>query len=174
MFINLIKVILEENSGDLLRPPGAKPEEEFLKQCIHCGKCAQACPYDSITFLENPLCPAEGTPIIDARNIPCYVCMKCPEVCPTGALDRELKEKENIKMGIAKIDESKCLPYLGIICRACFQNCPIYREAIILEDDLRPKVITEKCIGCGICQHVCPVEDSAIIIESSNSIVNSL
>ena len=164
MFLNILNWL---KSPNYLRPPGALPEEDFIKQCIHCGKCAQVCPYDSISFIDNPISLSQGTPIIKAREIPCYVCMKCPEVCPTGALDRDLKEKEDIRMGIAKIDESKCLPFMGIICRGCFENCPIYREAIILEDDLLPKVIEEKCIGCGICEHVCPVEDSAIVVKSN-------
>jgi Na+-translocating ferredoxin:NAD+ oxidoreductase RNF subunit RnfB len=80
-------------------------------------------------------------------------------------------EKEDIRMGIAKINEEKCFPYLGIICRACFENCPIFREAIVLEDELLPKVIEEKCIGCGICEKVCPVEGSAIIIQAKEEVI---
>ena len=74
------------------------------------------------------------------------------------------------KRKIIKIDEEKCLPYNGIICRACFENCPIFREAIILEDEFLPKVVAEKCIGCGICENVCPVEGSAIIVYSKEAI----
>ena len=85
MFLNILNWL---KSPNYLRPPGALPEEDFIKQCIHCGKCAQVCPYDSISFIDNPISLSQGTPIIKAREIPCYVCMKCPEVCPTGALDR--------------------------------------------------------------------------------------
>jgi len=28
----------------------------------------------------------------------------------------------------------------------------------------RPIVDYEKCIGCGVCEHVCPIEGSAILI----------
>lgn len=111
-----------------------------------------------------------GTPMIFARDVPCYVCMKCPPVCPTGALQNNIVNKEDVKMGIAKINEEKCLPYNGVICRVCFENCPIFREAIILEEELFPKVIEEKCIGCGICENVCPVEDSAIIVYNKEGI----
>lgn len=75
-------------------------------------------------------------------------------------------------MGIAKVDENTCLPFSRIICKACFKNCPIYNKAIILEDELYPKVIEQHCIGCGICEHVCPVENSAIKIEPSEEIIN--
>ena len=31
-----------------LRPPGALVEEDFLKTCIKCGLCVEACPYDTL------------------------------------------------------------------------------------------------------------------------------
>ena len=174
MLLKLINYLLDENDKVLLRPPGAKPESEFVNECIHCGKCAQICPYDSISFFDSPFSLAKGTPIIEARKVPCYVCMKCPAVCPTGALDRDLMEKEKIRMGIAKIDENRCFPYSGVICRTCFDNCPIYREAIVLIDDLYPKVVAEKCIGCGICEYVCPIDGGAIVVESSHNVSSVL
>ncbi|MDZ7764366.1 MAG: hypothetical protein U5K00_08045 [Melioribacteraceae bacterium] len=41
------------------------------------------------------------------------------------------------------------LPFTGIIPRACFENCPIFRKAIVLEDEMYPEVVEEHCIGCG-------------------------
>lgn len=147
-----------------LRPPGALPEKEFLKRCIKCNKCSQVCPYFSIRMAHAEWGRSMGTPMIIARDIPCYVCMKCTVVCPTGALQNDVVKKEDVRMGIAKINNETCLPYMGVICRACYENCPIFREAIILEDEMLPKVVAEKCIGCGICERVCPVEGSAIIV----------
>jgi len=170
--LGVLKRVIEFFNGKKpLRPPGALPEEEFLKRCIKCNKCAQVCPYFSIRMAHAEWGRSMGTPMIFARDIPCYVCMKCPPVCPTGALQNHVVEKENVKMGIAKINEEKCFPYSGIICRACFENCPVFREAIILEDELLPKVVEEKCIGCGICEKVCPVEGSAIIVESREEVI---
>ena len=111
-----------------------------------------------------------GTPVIFPRKIPCYVCMECPPVCPTGALDHGVEKKEQIRMGVAVIDESICLPFQGVICKACFENCPIYREAITLPDEIHPKVHEEPCIGCGICEHVCPAERAAITIRSRHDV----
>ena len=164
----LVKKALSYKSP--LRPPGAVKEEEFIRRCIKCNKCGEICPYDSIKVADLSDGINMGTPIIMPRQVPCYVCMKCPPVCPTGALDNSVTQIEQVKMGIAKIDENKCLPYLGVICKACFKNCPIFREAIILEEEIYPKVVEEKCIGCGICENVCPVEGSAIIVESSHII----
>jgi MauM/NapG family ferredoxin protein len=153
-----------------LRPPGAVPEKEFLSKCIKCNKCLQICPYDSIVPAGSKYGTSFGTPIINSREVPCYLCMLCPPVCPTGALDNSLVEKEKVKMGMAKINEETCLPYLGIICRACFENCPIFRKAIILEDEMYPKIVEEYCVGCGICEQVCPVEGSAVIVKSYHNV----
>ena len=69
-------------------------------------------------------------------------------------------------MGIAIIDESLCLPYNGFLCRACYERCPIYREAITLTDQLYPVVHEDMCVGCGICVNVCPAETVAISVKS--------
>ncbi len=151
-----------------LRPPGAVKEDEFLRRCIKCNKCAQVCSYDSIVMGHLNDGRNYGTPVIIAREVPCYLCMECPPVCPTGALDNDLTEKETVKMGIAVIDEDMCFPYMGVLCLACFLHCPIYREAIILEDERYPKIIADKCTGCGICEHVCPAEEGAIVIEPNH------
>lgn len=168
-FFRFLNNLIKGNSP--LRPPGALPEKEFIKRCIKCNKCAQICPYFSIRMAHAEWGRSMGTPMIFSRDIPCYVCMKCPPVCPTGALQNNVVNKEEVKMGIARINEEKCLPYNGIICRACFENCPIFRGAIILEDELLPKVIADKCIGCGICERVCPVEGSAIIVEAKEEVI---
>ncbi len=158
------------NTPSLLRPPGAVPEDEFAKRCIKCNKCVQICPYHSIQLLPLSAGKKFGTPIIIAREIPCYVCMKCPPVCPTGALDNTVTRKEQVHMGLAVIDQNKCLPYNGIICRACFERCPIYREAITLTDEIYPVVHPEKCIGCGVCESVCPAEEVAITVKSFHEV----
>ena len=57
------------------------------------------------------------------------------------------------------------------LCDLCVRECPI-KEAIILEpmskdpDDRRrtPKVL-EACVGCGMCEMICPVEPAAIVID---------
>jgi len=111
-----------------------------------------------------------GTPVIEARTVPCYLCMKCPPVCPTGALKNSVADKKTVRMGTAVIDPRRCLPYQGIICHACFEQCPLFREAITLKDDLYPVVHEEICVGCGICENVCPAEEVAITVKSDRGI----
>ena len=151
------------NYREPLRPPGAVPQKDFTKMCIKCMKCAQVCPYHSIVIAHLKGDKNMGTPFIYPRKTPCYLCMKCPEVCPSGAL--EIVREREVKMGIAVIDEGKCLPYNDVICFLCFKACPMFREALILVDERYPKVVAEKCVGCGICEKICPVEDSAIIVR---------
>jgi NAD-dependent dihydropyrimidine dehydrogenase PreA subunit len=110
-----------------------------------------------------------GSPQIHAREIPCYLCedFPCIEACPTLALE-PVAGRRDVTMGIAVIDQSICFPYNGIICRACYERCPIYGEAIILESELYPKVVEKDCVGCGICEHVCPTEPKSIFVKSAH------
>jgi len=145
-----------------LRPPGAVEENKFEQICIRCRKCQLVCPYKTIRTAHAEWGVKMGTPFIYPREIPCYLCMKCPEVCPSSALHKV--EKEEVNMGKAVIDTSLCLPYNGIICLACFERCPMYREAITLKNEIYPEVHKDKCVGCGICEHVCLTESPAIIV----------
>ncbi len=58
----------------LLRPPGAIDEDDFLKACIKCGLCVEACPYDTLKLAVPEDDKVNGTPYFIAREIPCYMC----------------------------------------------------------------------------------------------------
>ncbi|MBC8174737.1 MAG: 4Fe-4S binding protein [Candidatus Marinimicrobia bacterium] len=158
---------------DPLRPPGAVEEDEFLQRCIRCRKCEEVCPYYSIKSAHGEWGLKMGTPFISPRDIPCYLCddFPCIDSCPTNALE-PVESKEDIRMGIAVIDKTLCFAYNGIMCRACFDRCPIYREAITLEQELYPVVHEDKCVGCGICEHVCPTEQTSITMLSSHKVIS--
>jgi MinD superfamily P-loop ATPase len=90
--------------------------------------------------------------------------MKCPAVCPSGALDPTVSDKKDVRMGIAEIDRKNCYAWQGTLCRSCYEICPLFDEAIVMDAELRPAINEKKCVGCGMCEHVCPVEPSAVII----------
>jgi polyferredoxin len=161
-----------------IRPPGTN-EQAISKKCIRCGECARVCP----TGVIQPSYSLKSlevlwTPILMTRLGYCdYSCTLCGEVCPTGAIKKlSLENKQKTVIGIAHIDEKKCIPWAqGVECIVCEEMCPIPEKAIKLEKEtsmnsygeisevLLPRVIPELCIGCGICEYKCPVEgDSAI------------
>jgi len=62
-------------------------------------------------------------------------------------------------------------PYDLEICDLCVRQCPI-KDAIELvpvsgdpQDRRRTPVVKEACVGCGVCEMVCPVEPAAIRID---------
>jgi ferredoxin-type protein NapG len=75
---------LSERNANFMRPPRARPEEEFLALCIRCDKCREVCPHGLITpvlLTESVL--EVGTPRLTGY---CPHCWRCIYVCPTGAL----------------------------------------------------------------------------------------
>lgn len=149
-----------------LRPPGAGDEKAFLAACLRCGQCVDACPFDTLKLdVEMPGLSA-GTPFLEPRTEPCWLCpdedeLLCIEACPSDAL-QPVDQISDIRMGVARIDEGTCFAYNGVSCRACWHACPFPDVAIRLGPRLRPAIDPDGCIGCGLCDHACLVEPSAI------------
>ena len=165
-----------------LRPPGALEEKEFLKTCIKCGMCVEACPFDTLLLAKPGDNKPLGTPYFIPRDIPCYMCpdIPCVPVCPTGALDTDKVSTDgkldiNIAdMGVAVVDAESCIAFWGIQCDACYRACPILGEAITIEYEknartgkhafMKPVVHADKCTGCGLCEKACVTEKAAIYV----------
>jgi len=162
-----------EPDPHLLRPPGARPEADFLARCVKCGECMKVCTTNGLqpTLLEAGL---EGiwSPRLVPRAGYCeYRCTLCGQVCPTGAIRRlALEEKLTTKIGLAFVDRSLCLPWAHATpCIVCEEVCPTAKKAIYLEDEVvkdregrevavrKPKVDFALCVGCAICEAKCPV-----------------
>lgn len=162
----------------LIRPPGAR-ENGLLDKCIRCGECMKVCPTSG---LQPSLLTAglEGlwTPVLVPRLGYCdYSCNSCGQTCPTGAIPPlSLDEKRRAVIGLAYIDENRCIPWAdGVDCIVCEEMCPVPEKAIVLDvqrvarpdgtvaEVRRPRVIRERCIGCGICEYKCPVNGEAAI-----------
>lgn len=152
-----------------LRPPGAEDENGFLRHCIRCGKCYEACSHNSIHIITG-FTRSHLTPEILPQKSPCQLCLKCAKACPTGALDPGITDIHDVKIGQAYILKDKCHNYTdGIMCMTCYDRCPLRGDAIVLFDGFTP-AITKQCAGCGICAYVCPVDAIQIIAKSSKQV----
>lgn len=163
---------------DLIRPPGAVIETEFLRRCIRCGECMKVC----IGSALHPDLLRGGafslwSPVLVARLGYCeYDCTLCGQVCPTGAIKLlSIEEKRRTRIGLAVIDKDRCLPFArGEECLVCEEHCPTGKKAIVFDRRevlvgseprflLQPRVDKELCIGCGICETRCPVTGTSAI-----------
>jgi MauM/NapG family ferredoxin protein len=170
-------------SERLIRPPGALPEEQFLKKCVKCGECMKVCPTNALQPVVSEAGP-EGiwTPRLDPKIGYCdYYCSLCTQVCPTGAIkELTIEEKNALKIGTAWVNRNRCIPWkFGDPCIVCEEHCPVSPKAIkfmkievvrqdgVIKTPLAPVIDLEQCTGCGICENKCPVvDDPAIYITS--------
>lgn len=161
----MLRALLAFLAGDagekFLRPPGARPEKEFLSRCLQCGQCAQVCIFDCIRMRRGFDVFAIGTPEINPKEAPCHLCLRCSAICPSDALMDVPIEK--VRMGTARLDRKKCYTWTEfLLCRSCYERCPIKWRAMKLERGEYPVIIEDACAGCGLCEHVCPA--NAIVI----------
>ena len=167
----------------LVRPPGAS-EDNLRDKCIRCGECMKVCPTGGLQpSLSSAGVEGLWTPVLVSRLGYCdYSCNSCGQICPTHAIpDLPLNQKQKIALGKAAIDQNRCIPWSqGIECVVCEEVCPVSRKAVELKSEgvinesgqvvsvLVPSVRENRCIGCGICEHQCPVDgESAIRVYST-------
>ncbi|MFN0055384.1 MAG: 4Fe-4S dicluster domain-containing protein [Planctomycetales bacterium] len=163
---------VDEKAEYTFRPPGALPEPAFLSSCIHCYLCQDACPPGCIQM--KPDGDADRhTPFIIPSVKACTLCLKCGDVCPTGAL-RPSREKENVRMGVAGVDETICVSHNRTgVCGACFTACPLRGKAITQGLYNAPVVHPEHCTGCGLCEELCIVPYRAIRVYPNAEIARA-
>jgi len=162
------------NAAKPIRPPGAAGEG-FFDLCIRCGECLKVCPTRGLQPSMS-LRDLGGfmTPVLVPRTGYCaFSCNACGYACPTGALPPlSLDEKRRSVLGVARIDERRCLPWSqGVDCIVCQEMCPLPDKAIVLKGGdgrgngraKRPRVVEERCTGCGTCEYHCPLEGEAAI-----------
>ncbi len=153
----------------LIRPPGAGDEERFLRLCIRCGRCFQACE----RHLIHPDPGKAGWIGLLAPNVrigPDYCgewCNDCCRVCPTGALAAlTLDEKRRTRIGEAMIDKNTCIAWRqGEACMVCQEFCPYLAIRGNEQNNVNcPEVDATRCRGCGACQTACPALPTPAIV----------
>ena len=112
-----------------LTPPGSLSAKNLAQHCTACQLCVSVCPNQVLrpsSDLSNFMQPETSY----ERGYCRPECVKCSEVCPTGAIQMVPKDPNDKKS-------------LQI-----------------------PVVNTERCIGCGACENLCPSRPfSAIYVE---------
>ena len=179
----------ENFSAKMIRPPGSVEESEFLERCIKCDQCINVCP----TNVLQPATMHEGgieavwTPVMNFHIAHCQLkCTLCSEVCPTGAIRKiavaeklgegPYREQGPVRLGTAFIDTTRCLPWANQVpCVVCEEVCPVAPKAIQTYDEetkdvfgkmvilYKPFIVPDLCIGCGICEAECPVQDQPAV-----------
>ncbi|MGF1508956.1 MAG: 4Fe-4S dicluster domain-containing protein [Myxococcota bacterium] len=189
-FLRLSKAVNDRGFHEkAIRPPGSVEESEFLERCIKCDQCINVCPTNVLQPATLEQAGVEGfwTPVMDFSVGFCQLnCTLCSEVCPTGAIQKtplakklgvgKYQDNGPVSVGTAFFNRGRCLPWaMETPCVVCEEVCPVTPKAIGTYDVEverwdgttvtlnRPYMRPELCIGCGICEHECPVIDDAAV-----------
>jgi NAD-dependent dihydropyrimidine dehydrogenase PreA subunit len=147
----------------------------------------KVCPENAI-FRAGPNAGlALGTPYIEPRSVPCFLCTTLP--CITACEDEALiwprlvkadgtpsEGPQAVRMGLARVKPDQCVTWDTLdrearACRICVDRCPYPEQALRIAEptggDLvgHPVVDADFCTGCGICVFSCPAEPVAIVVD---------
>jgi ferredoxin len=145
-------------------PPGSISIKRFNDICTGCGLCVAACP----TQVLQPAVHQYGLkgfmqPHMDYLSGYCnFDCRGCSQICPTGAIvPITIEEKQLTQLGKAVFVKENCVVYTdGTDCGACSEHCPTKAVNMVPYEGklLIPEVNQDICIGCGACEHPCPLD----------------
>lgn len=156
-----------------LTPPGSFGVRNLTTHCTACQLCVSACP-NQVLRPSSELISLMQPEMSYERGYCRPECTRCSEVCPAGAiLPISKAEKSAIQIGHAVWVKQNCIPLTdNVVCGNCARHCPtgaIQMISSVEGDNASPKipaVNTERCIGCGACENLCPARPfSAIYVE---------
>ena len=165
------KIAPERNTP--LTPPGSISARNMAQHCTACQLCVSACPNDVLRPSTDILKLMQPTMSYE-RGYCRPECTRCSNICPAGAIKPiSREEKSSTQIGHAVWISNNCIPLTdGVECGNCARHCPVGAITMINinpADESAPKipaVNTERCIGCGACENLCPARPfSAIYVE---------
>lgn len=156
-------------------PPGALSARHFAQHCTACQLCVSVCP-NGVLRPSTDLMKLMQPEMSYERGYCRPECSRCSEVCPAGAIRPiTAADKSAIQIGHAVWVKQNCVPLTdGVDCGNCARHCPTGAIQMIPSDANNPDspkipaVNTERCIGCGACENLCPARPfSAIYVEGN-------
>jgi ferredoxin len=154
-------------------PPGADNAKSFGKRCTGCQLCVSVCP-NQVLRPSSKISDFLHPRLSYQRGYCRPECVKCSEVCPSGAIRPiTAAEKSATQIGVAVWNKDLCIINTDkAACTLCMRKCPTGAITMIqqsADDTASPKipmVDTNRCIGCGACEHLCPTRPySAIAVN---------
>lgn len=161
------------NRATPLVPAGARGLWHMARHCTGCQLCVAVCP-NGVLRPSSALATLMQPEMSYERGYCRPECTKCSEVCPAGAiLPVTAAEKSSVQIGHAVWIRANCMPLTdGVDCGNCARHCPSEAITMVPSDTADPDspkipvVNTERCIGCGACENLCPARPfSAIYVE---------
>ena len=156
-----------------ITPAGSLSARNMNRRCTACQLCVTTCP-NSVLRPSNSLATFMQPTMSFERGFCRTECVKCTEVCPSGAINKiSVEEKSSTQIGHAVWRRGRCIPVRdGQPCNNCEHHCPTNAITMVplVPGDANsleiPAINEALCIGCGACEYLCPSRPlSAIHVE---------
>ncbi len=167
---------IEENRTYPLCPYGGMSIEHFTTYCTACSLCVSACPEQIIipSFKEYGLAGIMQPRMDYSRGFCNFDCIRCTEVCPSGALmPLSVEAKKLTQIGKVTFIKENCIVETERTnCGACSEHCPTKAVNMVpFEGNLViPEVNNLLCVGCGACEFACPTKPFKAIFVDGNAV----